>query len=110
VQTSDYSAEFGHSAGAVVNASIKSGTNSIHGSAWEYVRNTAFDAHDWENEQLPVAPYHENQFGATLGLPIFKNKLFFFGDVQANRDCLQRNLDRISAHYAGALGRFLRNQ
>jgi hypothetical protein len=85
VQTSDYSAEFGHSAGAVVNASLKSGTNSIHGSAWEYARNTAFDIHDWENEQLPVAPYHENQFGVTLGLPIIKNKLFFFGDVQANR-------------------------
>ncbi|MGA9670761.1 MAG: TonB-dependent receptor [Terracidiphilus sp.] len=85
VQTSDYSAEFGHSAGAVVNASLKSGTNNIHGSAWEYVRNTAFDIHDWENEQLPVAPYHENQFGATLGLPILRNKLFFFGDAQANR-------------------------
>jgi hypothetical protein len=83
VQTSDYSAEFGHSGGAVVNASLKSGTNSIHGSAWEYVRNTAFDARDWEATSVPV--YHENQFGATLGLPIIRNKLFFFGDVQANR-------------------------
>jgi hypothetical protein len=85
VQTSDYSAEFGHSAGAVVNASLKSGSNTIHGSAWEYLRNTVFDAHDWDEELLPVSPYHENQFGATLGLPIFRNKLFFFGDVQANR-------------------------
>jgi outer membrane receptor protein involved in Fe transport len=85
VQTSDYSAEYGHSAGAVVNASIKAGTNNIHGSAWEYVRNTAFDIHDWDNENLPVPPYHENQFGATLGGPIFKNKLFFFADAQANR-------------------------
>jgi len=85
VQTSDYSAEFGHSAGAVVNASLKSGTNQLHGSAWEYLRNTVFDIHDWDEEQLPVPPYHENQFGATLGLPVFKNKLFFFGDVQANR-------------------------
>ena len=85
VQTSDYSAEFGHSAGAVVNASLKSGTNNFHGSAWEYLRNTAFDAHDWDNEKLPVPPYHENQFGATLGGPFLKNKLFFFTDVQANR-------------------------
>jgi hypothetical protein len=85
VQTSDYSAEFGHSAGAVVNASIKSGTNSLHGSAWEYVRNTAFDIHDWDAEDLPVPAYHENQFGATLGIPIFRNKLFLFGDAQANR-------------------------
>lgn len=85
VMTSDYSAEFGHSAGAVLNASIKSGTNKIHGSAWEYMRNTAFDIHDWNNEGSPVPTYHENQFGATLGLPIFRNKLFFFGDAQANR-------------------------
>ena len=85
VQTSDYSAEFGHSAGAVVNASLKSGTNQLHGSAWEYLRNTIFDTHDWNAEQLPVSPYHENQFGATLGLPILRNKLFFFGDAQANR-------------------------
>lgn len=85
VQTSDYSAEFGHSAGAVVNASIKSGTNSVHGSLWEYVRNTAFDIHDWDNESLPVAPYHENQFGATLGGPVWRNKIFLFGDAQANR-------------------------
>jgi hypothetical protein len=85
VQTSDYSAEFGHSAGAVVNASIKSGTNSIHGSAWDYVRNTAFDIHDWDNEELPVPAYHENQFGATLGGPVLKNRVFLFGDAQANR-------------------------
>jgi outer membrane receptor protein involved in Fe transport len=85
VQTSNYSAEIGHGAGAVVNASLKSGTNQIHGSAWEYLRNTVFDTHDWNNESLPVPDYHENQFGATLGLPILKNRIFFFGDVQANR-------------------------
>jgi hypothetical protein len=48
IDTSNYSAEFGHSAGAVLNASIKSGTNQIHGDAWEYVRNTKFDAADWD--------------------------------------------------------------
>jgi hypothetical protein len=83
VQTSNYSAEFGHSAGAVINASLKSGTNKIHGSAWEYFRNTVLDAKDWNAKFVP--PYHENQFGATLGLPILRNKLFFFADVQANR-------------------------
>ena len=85
VQTSDYSAEFGHAIGAVVNASIKSGSNSFHGSAWEYVRNTIFDNHDWNPNPQPVAAYHENQFGATLGGPALKNKLFFFGDFQATR-------------------------
>jgi outer membrane receptor protein involved in Fe transport len=83
VQTSDYSAEFGHSAGAVLNASIKAGTNEIHGDLWEYVRNTNLDERNFN--ALTVPAYHENQFGATLGFPILKNKVFFFGDVQANR-------------------------
>ncbi len=87
IQTSDYSAEFGHSAGAVVNASLKSGSNEIHGNLWEYVRNTAFDARDWELTSVPN--YHQNQFGATLGLPILKNKLFFFGDLEENRIVFQ---------------------
>ncbi|WP_308419059.1 TonB-dependent receptor [Silvibacterium dinghuense] len=83
VQTSSYSAEFGHSAGAVINASIKSGTNQIHGDMWEYFRNDVLDARNFN--ALSVPKYRENQFGATLGFPIIKNKLFFFGDVQANR-------------------------
>ena len=92
VQTSDYSAEFGHSAGAVVNASLKSGTNALHGSAWEYIRNTAFDTLDWTAPKGTAVPaYHENQFGATLGGPFLKNKLFFFGDAQANRITYQES-------------------
>jgi hypothetical protein len=83
VQTSNYSAEFGHSAGAVVNASIKSGTNNVHGDLWEYFRNDALNARDYFAQSIPE--YRENQFGATLGLPIVRNKLFFFGDVEANR-------------------------
>jgi hypothetical protein len=83
ISTSDYSAELGHSAGAVVNASIKSGTNQIHGDLWEYFRNTVLDARDFD--ALSVPKYNENQFGATLGLPVIKNKLFFFGDVEDNR-------------------------
>ena len=84
LDTFNYSAEFGHSAGAVLNASIKSGTNHIHGDLWEYVRNNAFDAADWDANGV-VPAYHENQFGATLGLPIIKNKLFYFGDAEENR-------------------------
>jgi Carboxypeptidase regulatory-like domain/TonB-dependent Receptor Plug Domain len=85
VQTGAYSAEFGHSAGAVVNASIKSGTNNIHGDLWEYIRNDAFDVRQFFDGPNPVPKYRQNQFGATLGFPIFPNKLFFFGDVEANR-------------------------
>jgi hypothetical protein len=83
VETSDFSAEFGHSAGAVLNASTKSGTNQIHGSGWEFARNTVLDARNWNAATVTI--YQENQFGATLGLPILRNKLFYFGDVEANR-------------------------
>ena len=83
LQTSDYSAEFGHSAGAVMNASVKSGTNQIHGDVWEYFRNTNLDARNWNAQTTP--PYHQNQFGATLGFPILKNKVFYFGDLEVNR-------------------------
>jgi hypothetical protein len=83
VQTSNYDAEFGHSAGAVLNASIKSGTNALHGDLWEYWRNDALDAKDYFARTTPE--YRQNQFGATIGGPIAKNHLFFFGDVEANR-------------------------
>jgi hypothetical protein len=85
VQTSDYSAEFGHSAGAVINASIKSGTNVLHGSAWEYNRNTIFDVPSWDDKTKKTPGYHDNQFGVTLGGPVLKNKVFLFADVQETR-------------------------
>jgi hypothetical protein len=91
VQTGSFSAEFGHSAGAVVNASIKSGTNALHGNAWEYVRNNDLgeaSPTEWASgvtTPTSVLPYHQNQFGFTLGGPIVKNKLFFFGDYEGNR-------------------------
>jgi len=83
LQTSNFSAEFGHSAGSVMSASIKSGTNQIHGDVWEYIRNTNLDAIPWNAQTTP--PYHENQFGATLGFPIWRDKLFYFADLEANR-------------------------
>lgn len=85
VQTGAYSAEYGHSAGAVVNTSIKSGSNSFHGAAWEYIRNDAFDIHQWVDRPDVVQKYRQNQFGGTFGGPIWKDKLFFFGDAEANR-------------------------
>jgi len=83
IQTSNYSAEFGHSAGSVMNVSIKSGTNQIHGDAWEYFRNQVMDATDFGTKVKPT--FDQNQFGATLGFPIIKNHLFVFGDGQGNR-------------------------
>jgi hypothetical protein len=80
VQTSGALAEFGRSSGAQVNIVTKSGTNTIHGSAFEYVRNTIFNADDYFTNLAGAtkAPLHRNQFGATLGGPIVRNKTFLF--------------------------------
>jgi hypothetical protein len=88
VQTADFSAELGRAAGAVMNASIKSGTNSIHGDVWEFFRNDKLDAADWfeDNSSTPVkGELRLNQFGATIGGPVIKNKLFYFGDYEGKR-------------------------
>ncbi len=87
VQTSDYSAEVGRSAGAVLNATVKSGTNALHGDAWEFLRNDKLDAANFfENAGgVPKGEYRQNQFGFTLGGPIRKNKTFFFTDYQGTR-------------------------
>jgi len=86
VQTSNYSPEFGRSGGAVVNATTKSGSNQFHGSAWEFLRNDAFDARGYfESPTDKKAPYKQNQFGVTLGGPVVKEKVFFFGDYEGTR-------------------------
>jgi Carboxypeptidase regulatory-like domain/TonB dependent receptor len=93
VQTSDYSAEFGHSAGAVLNLTTKSGSNAFHGDVWEFLRNDYFDAKDYFVLSTQRKPeYRQNQFGATLGGPIIiphlydgRNKSFFFLDYQGTR-------------------------
>ena len=87
VQTADFSAELGRSAGAVLNATIKSGTNSLHGAVWEFFRNDKLDAADWfeDNSGIKKGELRLNQFGATIGGPIIKNKFFFFGDYEGKR-------------------------
>src|SRR5580698_995979 len=88
VQTSDYSAQLGRAAGAVMNATAKSGTNSIHGDVWEFFRNDKLDASDWfeDNTANPVkGELRLNQFGAMIGGPIIKNKFFYFGDYEGKR-------------------------
>ncbi|MBS1814537.1 MAG: carboxypeptidase regulatory-like domain-containing protein [Acidobacteria bacterium] len=87
VQTSNYSAEFGHSAGAVLNVSTKSGTNRFHGNLWWFVRNDMFDARDWfaKKELGPKPKFRLNQFGGTFGGPIWHDHTFFFVDYQGTR-------------------------
>ncbi|HEV2133556.1 MAG TPA: TonB-dependent receptor [Terracidiphilus sp.] len=92
VQTGDYDAEFGHSAGAVINAAIKNGTNNLHGDLWEYVRNNDLAlARDHFNRNGAAGSYHQNQFGATLGGPFLKNKLFWFADTEILRIVTSQN-------------------
>ena len=94
VQTSDFSAEFGRSGAAVLNATIKSGTNSFHGAVWEFFRNDKLDAADFfENAGgVPKGELRQNQFGFTAGGPVVipklfngRNKVFFFGDYEGLR-------------------------
>jgi hypothetical protein len=82
VQTADFSAELGRSAGAVLNATIKSGTNKIHGAVWEFFRNDKLDAGDYFAGKGEL---RFNQFGASIGGPVIKNKIFFFGDYEGFR-------------------------
>src|SRR5881394_1730562 len=77
VQTNSYNAEYGRYASGVINVLTKSGGNQFHGSAFEYLRNTVFNANDW-GSTLARAPFHRNQFGGTLGGPIKHDKAFFF--------------------------------
>src|SRR3954471_11328131 len=77
VQTNSYNAEYGRFASGIINVITKYGTNKLHGSLFEYVRNTVFNANDYAN-QGARPPFHRNQFGGTLGGPIKKDKAFFF--------------------------------
>src|ERR1022692_169992 len=87
IQTNGYNAEYGRAAGGVINVTLKSGTNSLHGSLFEYLQNRVLDANTWTNNRAGAkrGPFVQNQFGATAGGPIIKNKLFMFGDYQGTR-------------------------
>src|SRR3954469_10536582 len=94
VQTSNYSAEYGQNAGAVVNVVTKSGTNTFHGDAFEFVRNAVFNARNWAapltaggqpTKDKGRDQLKRNQFGGTIGGPIIKDKTFFFGSYQGTR-------------------------
>jgi hypothetical protein len=94
VQTHDYSAEFGRAAGGVISAVTKSGTNSLHGTLFEFLRDSKFDAPNYFDPvdavtgKRTVPPFTRNQFGGTAGGPILSSKLFYFGSYEGLRQNL----------------------
>ena len=83
IETNNYSAESGRSAGAVLNATLKSGANEFHGAAWEFLRNDKLDAANYF--EVAKGKFRQNQFGGTLGGPIRRDKMFFFMDYEGTR-------------------------
>ena len=90
---SQFAAEYGRNSGSVVNIVTKSGSNRIHGSAFEFLRNDVFDARNFFNrstdqagDHIPQSEFRNNQFGASFGGPIIKDKTFFFGAYEGQRE------------------------
>src|ERR1019366_8426751 len=85
---SNFQPEYGRNAGAVVNIVTKSGTNALHGELFEYFRNDALDARNYFNTTDLRAPFHNNQFGGSLGGPIVKGKTFFYANYEGQREAV----------------------
>src|SRR5947199_6882778 len=82
VLTATYSAEYGKRAGGQINIVTTSGTNQLHGSAFEYLRNSALDARNFFDQTIGAPPFKRNQFGGSLGGPLKKDKMFLFGTYE----------------------------
>ena len=89
VLTSNYSAEYGKTSGGVINAITQSGTDSFHGSAYEFIRNSAVDAKNYfDLHNAPIPAFKRNQFGGTVSGPIITKRTFFFADYEGIRQSL----------------------
>lgn len=89
VVTHNQGAQYGRSMGGIVNAVTRSGTNTFHGSVYEFLRNSALDAKNFfDNPKAPIPPFKRNQFGATAGGPIQRDRLFFFANYEGLRERL----------------------
>ena len=97
VQQTNFSAEYGFSGASILNMVTRSGSNTFHGSVYDFVRNTITDANDFFNDRndTPIPPVHRHDFGATFGGPIFKSKTFFFFDYEGLR------ASNMSTYFAG---------
>jgi len=111
ILTSNYSAEYGRNAGGIVSVVTKSGTNALHGSAFDYVRNDLFDANTFFNnynnnqpQSLPKQVLKRNQYGATLGGPLVKDKFFWFVDYSGQRQVQTITTTQLPAYTPRELG------
>ena len=94
LETHNYGAEFGRGGGAVVQVTTKSGTNEFHGTLFEFLRNDKLDANNFFNSGRRKPAYRQNQYGGTLGGPIKRDRLFFFGSFEGNN--IREKLTRLS--------------
>ena len=105
VQQTNFSAEYGFSGASILNMVTRSGTNTFHGSIYDFIRNTITDANDWFNDRngVPIPPVHRHDFGATFGGPIWKDKTFFFFDYEGLR------ASNMNTYFAGVPDQAMRN-
>jgi hypothetical protein len=103
VLTSTYSAEFGRSPGGQVNFATKAGTNDFHGVGYEYLRNADLDAKNFFDRPGPIPGYKRNQYGASAGGPIRKNKTFFFGNYEGTR--IRQGITKVANEPTAAMKR-----
>lgn len=92
VVTGNATADYGKTAGGIVNAVTRSGGNSVHGDAYEFLRNSALDARNEFDKANQIAPFRRNQFGGSLGGPLVRNRSFLFGDYEGLRQYQSQNI------------------
>ena len=101
VQASTYSAEFGRSPGAQINVATKAGTNQIHGVLYEYLRNSILDAKNFFDRPGPIPEYRRNQYGASVGGPIKKDKTFYFANFEGAR--IRQGITKVATEPTAAM-------
>jgi hypothetical protein len=96
IQKTSYAPEFGGKSGAVINVVTRSGSNTLHGSLFEFVRNDVFDAKNFfDSAAAPIPPFRQNQFGGSLGGPVIKTRTFFFVSYEGER--VRKSLTRTAS-------------
>ncbi|HWY52871.1 MAG TPA: carboxypeptidase regulatory-like domain-containing protein [Terriglobales bacterium] len=104
ILTNNYDAEYGNYSGGQINVITKSGTNRIHGNAFEFLRNTALNTRNYFAPPGTIGAYHQNQFGGTIGGPVIKDRIFFFADYQGNRKVVGESSPLVAVPTAAEAG------